>query len=90
MKQVWKYTFHTSTAVIPGNFKPLCVMAQGNDVCMWVQATHEDFPASKDAPYSIRRVFQAFFTGVRVKGDYVGSCITEDGLVWHVYEVTYA
>jgi hypothetical protein len=58
---------------------PLCVMRQGDDICVW-------FEVESDNPDAVLRLWSVGTAFGRVPDtDYLGSVIDASGFVWHLY-----
>lgn len=84
MKTVYKYKLLPKITIeLPRDAKPLCVAAQGDDLCMWCEVLTQN--------ETEHRTFEVFGTGHAIPQDmgiecrYVGTAFM-GSLVWHVYE----
>ena len=88
MKTVWKFPIEPNSAQgdvyrmtvnAPEDAKPICVMNQGGEICVWMEVT-PDAPKKKLTLFSIGTGFGAIHPEAR----YIGS-VMQGHYVWHIY-----
>lgn len=83
MRTVYKYVMNTPRTVlhIPYNAEVVHAGIQNELPVLWIDLDTNDYNTAD-------RIFEAFATGVEIPDNYVhlGTIITKNELVWHIFE----
>lgn len=86
MRRVYKYgiCYGLTETLLPKHAEILSIGSQGGNICMWAKVD--------DTVESELRKFFTTFTGRAIPDneyllDFIGTTTTDDGLVYHVFEV---